>query len=290
MENTDKIYGKFELSGVIEELINTNVFQRLKKIHQGGAIFLVNSKINHTRFEHSIGVMLLIKKLGGSIEEQIAGLIHDISHTAFSHLIDYVLDIEEEDYHEKRYKTVLKNPELNHVLEKYGFETSDFFDIEKYQILEYPLPYLSADRIDYTLRDLFQLGEISQKEILWFLDGLQIFEKRIVLTSEIYGKWFQSKYDFLVTEYFNGKENIAANRIMKKIVKDCLKKGIIKESDFHKNDFYLMNKINTILNLKKQINESKTQALNSEKINIKKRWINPEILVNNRIMKLSDII
>ncbi len=88
MKYLNKLYGKFELSGDIEELINTNVFQRLKKIHQGGAIFLINPNINHTRFEHSIGVMLLIKNLGGSIEEQIAGLLHDISHTAFSHLID----------------------------------------------------------------------------------------------------------------------------------------------------------------------------------------------------------
>ena len=36
--------------------------------------------------------MLLIKKLGGSVEEQIAGLLHDVSHTAFSHVIDYVFD------------------------------------------------------------------------------------------------------------------------------------------------------------------------------------------------------
>jgi len=72
MKYLDKIYGEVEISGIIDELIQTNVFQRLNKIHQGGAIFLINPKINHTRFEHSIGVMLLIKKLGGTIQEQIA--------------------------------------------------------------------------------------------------------------------------------------------------------------------------------------------------------------------------
>lgn len=55
-----------------------------------------------------MGVMLLIKKLNGSIEEQIAGWIHDISHTAFSHLIDYVFDSEGEDHHEHRFEEVLK--------------------------------------------------------------------------------------------------------------------------------------------------------------------------------------
>lgn len=289
MKYIDKIYGEFELSGVIEELINTSVFQRLKKIHQGGVIFLVKPKINQTRFEHSIGVMLLIKKLGGNIEEQIAGLIHDISHTAFSHLIDYVFEIEEENYHEKKYEEVLGDKELINVLKKNGFESSNFLDLEQYQMLEYPLPNLSADRIDYTLRDLFQLEEISKKEIDWFLSGLQVFEKRIVLKSSEYAKWFQSKYDFLVTDYFEEKENKEINSIMKMIVIDCLKNGIIEEKDFYHDDFYLLEKINRSINLKFRIAEIRSQGIRVEELKTKKRRVNPEILVNNRIIKLSEV-
>jgi len=50
-----------------------------------------------TRFDHSVGVMLLIRKLGAGsspasalLKEQVAALLHDVSHTAFSHVIDYV--------------------------------------------------------------------------------------------------------------------------------------------------------------------------------------------------------
>ena len=290
MKYIDKIYGEFDLSGIIVELIETSVFQRLKKIHQGGAIFLVNPKINHTRFDHSIGVMLLIKKLGGSIEEQIAGLIHDISHTAFSHLIDYVLEIEGEDYHEKRFEEVLKDKELNNILKKYQIEPSKFTELEKYQILEYPLPNLSADRIDYMLRDLFQIGKISKKEISWFLIGLEIFENRVVLKSEEYGRWFQSKYEFLVSEYFSGKENKAVNILMKKIVKDCLKKGIIEEHDFYQDDFYLIDKISRSINLKEQIGKIEDIGLSKERFVQKKRMVDPEILVNQQVMKLSELV
>ncbi len=73
---TDALYGSFEIDGVLEELILSEPVQRLKGIYQAGASFLVNSKWNISRFEHSIGVMLLIKKFGGSVEEQIAGLLH----------------------------------------------------------------------------------------------------------------------------------------------------------------------------------------------------------------------
>ncbi|MBM7602580.1 HD superfamily phosphohydrolase [Metabacillus crassostreae] len=70
---SDEIYGIFEVDSVLEELILSDPIQRLKGIHQGGASYLVNEKWNVTRFDHSIGVMLLIRKLGGTVEEQLQG-------------------------------------------------------------------------------------------------------------------------------------------------------------------------------------------------------------------------
>ncbi|TYR35722.1 HD domain-containing protein [Sphingobacterium phlebotomi] len=289
MKYIDKIYGEHEFSGVIEEIIQTNIFQRLKKIHQGGSIFLVNPQINHTRFEHSIGVMLIIKKLGGSIEEQIAGLLHDISHTAFSHLIDYVLDVEGEDYHERRYVDVLKDNELNAVFEKYQLNGTVFIDIEKFKLLEYPLPYLSADRIDYTLRDMFQIGQVSLKEISWFINGLDSLDNRIVLKSKAYGEWFQEKYNFLTTEYFEGEENIEINVIMKKIIKYCLGNGVIQEKDFFEDDFSLIDKINQKYNLMQWIDKIRGGELENNKLTTKKRIVDPEIIVNDQILPLSEV-
>ncbi len=275
---TDKIYGEFELTGVIQELINTRVFQRLKKVHQGGVLFLFDPKINHTRFEHSIGVFLLIRKMGGSLEEQIAGLLHDISHTAFSHLIDYVLGLEEEDYHEKRFEAVLRDKELVAILKKYGFDIDQFMEVEQYHILEYPLPDLCADRIDYTLRDLFQIGVVSKSEIDWFLDSLVLFENRIVLNSQKYANWFKEKYQFLNDEYFNKKENVEANIIMTQIVKDALDKGLIEEKDFYFDDFYLINKIKEKINLSEQIKTQQAKGIDLSRFKTKKRVVEPEII------------
>jgi len=39
---------------------------------------------------------------------------------------------------------------------------NEFIEMDKYQILEYPLPGLCADRIDYTLRDLYQMDKVSK--------------------------------------------------------------------------------------------------------------------------------
>lgn len=72
----DYLYGEYIVEPVIEELINTKEVQRLKNIHQGGASYLVNPNCNVSRYEHSIGVMLRIRLLGGRIEEQIAGSLN----------------------------------------------------------------------------------------------------------------------------------------------------------------------------------------------------------------------
>jgi len=100
MQYTDRIYGNFEIDEpVILELINSKTFQRLKEIDQAGYFEPHLPKTAHSRFEHSIGVYLLLKMYSTPIEEQVAGLIHDVSHSAFSHCIDYILDAGSEKEH-----------------------------------------------------------------------------------------------------------------------------------------------------------------------------------------------
>ncbi|HUB93002.1 MAG TPA: HD domain-containing protein [Verrucomicrobiae bacterium] len=85
----DRVYGSAEVnSNVLLDLINSQPVQRLKGIAQFGIPDEFYHKQNYSRYEHSVGVMILLQRLGASEEEQIAGLLHDVSHTAFSHVID----------------------------------------------------------------------------------------------------------------------------------------------------------------------------------------------------------
>ena len=75
MEINDCVYGKCEITEpVLVELIHSKPLQRLKGIMQSGARVYIFSNRDVTRYEHCVGVMLLLRKLGASIEEQIAGL------------------------------------------------------------------------------------------------------------------------------------------------------------------------------------------------------------------------
>jgi len=76
---------------------------------------------------------------------------------------------------------------------------------------------------------------------------------------------------------------------MKIIVKDCLQKGIITEADFFMDDFYLLEKMNSAFNVGERIDRIKNNGLNTEKIKMKSRVVDPEVLVNKRVMKLSEL-
>ena len=103
----DPIHGFVELSTVSLQIVDTPIFQRLRKTKQLGVVNYVFPSANHTRFEHSIGVGYLAKKMLREIRErqpelaitedhllcvEIAGLCHDLGHGPWSHLFDDFLE------------------------------------------------------------------------------------------------------------------------------------------------------------------------------------------------------
>lgn len=229
----DILYGEFQIEDIFKILINTKEIQRLKKIHQGGACFLVNPKWNITRYDHSIGTMLLIRLLGGSIEEQISGLFHDISHTAFSHVIDTVLDNKKEDYHEIILEDVINNSDIPKILESNGYNYKDILlHHERWNILEKSAPKLCADRIDYTLRDMYNNGIITIEDIKKFLTNIKVINDEIVVTSLETGEWFVETYYKEVLDFFMDPLNIYSNYKFAEVLKLALNKKIITLEDF----------------------------------------------------------
>lgn len=241
---SDVIYGEFKVDKVLEELILSKPVQRLKGVHQAGASYLMNEKWNVTRFDHSVGAMLLIKKLGGSVEEQIAGLLHDVSHTAFSHVIDYVFDNENESYHEEIFSSVVKNSEIPAILSKHGYNYEDILlDDSKWTLLEKSAPELCADRVDYTLRDMYTYGYISLEEAQDFLNDLIEVDGKMVLQNIEIAEWFTKTYYKEVIDFFMKPMNIYGNDMLAKTLKLALHKKIIHPDDFLLEDHELITKL-----------------------------------------------
>ncbi|MDY0904423.1 HD domain-containing protein [Pedobacter sp. CFBP9032] len=240
----DFLYGKMEFPAVFAALLETDALKRLGGIHQSGAIFLVNPDICHSRLEHAIGVAMLIKKLGGSVLEQIAGLLHDVSHTAFSHVGDYVFDYVEEDYHEKVFAEVIYSSQIPDVLLQYGFNVSEIIH-GTFNILEQPMPLLCADRLDYTLRDGIHGGIISRQRAKQFLNSVVLSNGKIAVNQDLEATWINEAFEKLITEVFKRPVHLYANGKMAELIKRLLSKGLLIESDMFKTDTLLLNKIRT---------------------------------------------
>ena len=301
MENkiVDYIYGEFELEDVLIELINCDAVQRLKYIHQVGATYLIKEELNVNRFEHSIGVMLLIRLLGGSLKEQIAGLLHDISHTAFSHVIDFVFNNSDEDYHELIFDEVVINSKIPYILNKYGYNFKEILENEEqWTILERKAPRLCADRVDYTLRDMYKYGFTNKNEINEFLKNIQVVNGEIVTKDIESARWFLELYYTEVIDFFMNPINGYSYDKLSKAIKIAIDENELNLKDILKTDNEVIDILNRsennkIKNLMKSLNKNVKLRINEDKYDIfikgKTRLIDPGVGIRGKVYSLSEL-
>src|SRR3954447_4066710 len=184
MRGNDRVYGEVSIDDpLVIALIECPTFQRLRGIRQAGPSALAFPFKTVTRFEHSLGVYVLLGKLGADRRERVAGILHDISHTAFSHAVDFVFASEEQDHHEGLKPEFLRRPDIAAALAAMGFRPEEFFDDSIYPLLERPLPELCADRLDYFFRDSLACSVTTAEQGARFLEHLTVVGSTIAFTD-----------------------------------------------------------------------------------------------------------
>lgn len=246
MKYNDRVYGEVEISEpVVLEIINSQTLQRLKEIDQAGPrAFWVNPNVetneyDHSRFAHSIGVYLLLKKYNAPLEEQVAGLIHDVSHSAFSHCADYALSSGSEKEHTHQdnvFDTFVRKSEIPLILKKNNIDLEYILDEKNFPLEEKNLPDLCADRIDYSLRTAVIFGVISFDEANNLLDNLITENNNWVFkdfeSAEKYAELFRK----LNNDYYSGFLSAVMFRTTGDYLKYALEYKYLSEQDLYKTD------------------------------------------------------
>ncbi|MCA9873429.1 MAG: HD domain-containing protein [Anaerolineales bacterium] len=191
MNYQDDVYGFVTITEpVLLDLMASATLERLRGVMQHGISALIGITQPVTRFEHSVGVMLLVRRLGGSVEEQIAALLHDASHTAFSHVMDYVFDgHDSQSYHDEEKEAFLSQTDIPAILAQHGRSWRDYLHEENFPLLEQPSPRLCADRLDYFLRDAQGLGLATAVQVQTTLQHLAAVDGRIAATTLEAAQW-----------------------------------------------------------------------------------------------------
>ena len=204
-------------------LIDNPIFQRLRRIRQLSGAHLTYPAAQHTRFEHSLGVMHIASQAGHALNEKeiiqsddievlrLSGLLHDIGHGPFSHLFEEIIQ-EKKISHEDFGKEIILKSELGDNLSKNGFDkklvTKIAFGNSKFQYMnEIVSGALSADMMDYLLRDGYFTGaehaKIDHKRITQSLD---VHKKKLSLErSALYSfeSMMHSRYQMFKAVYFH---------------------------------------------------------------------------------------
>jgi len=248
----DRIYGKIKIeSPLVLELVNSPSFQRLREIDQVGYLPLYQKfypqKIKKiTRFEHSLGVFILLKKFGAPFEEQIAGLLHDISHGVFSHALDYVFKEGSEKNHtfqDNIFEDFIKNSEVPSILSNHDFRFDFILDKTKFPLLEKELPDLCADRIDYSLRNAICNQEATKKEIDYFLKNLSVENNLWVFKNFQSAKKYAKLFYRLNKIYYSAFATAVMFRAVGDVLKHCLERGYLKKEDLFLTEKIALKKI-----------------------------------------------
>ena len=226
------------------DLVGSDAMQRLKGISQHGVTALLGITPPFSRFDHSVGVMLLVRRLGASLEEQVAALLHDVSHTAFSHVIDFVFnDHSGQSYHEEKKEEFIAGSDIPAILNRHGMDWHAFLDEEQFPLLEQASPALCADRLDYFLRDLEFLGLANGKERSAAVESLVVKDGKIAVNNPDMARWIA--YTFIETDRasWSSFREVGLYQLTAEAIKTASQFGFIKEADLWGTDKTLWEKL-----------------------------------------------
>lgn len=170
-EITDPVHRYIRFTEIERDIVDSVVFQRLRRIRQLAGAHLVYPSAQHSRFEHSIGTMHIAGYAGETLfakgyfadedkvqQLRLAALLHDIGHGPFSHLFEEVLIARHNVNHEDMGRQIISHSEISDILGRHGYNSSDICKLSFGQseikfFNEIIAGGLSADMMDYLPRD-----------------------------------------------------------------------------------------------------------------------------------------
>ncbi|MBP1908008.1 HD domain-containing protein [Methanolobus bombayensis] len=190
----DPIHGYIELDPLTLSIIDSPQMQRLRRLSQLGLSNLVYPGANHSRFEHSLGVMHLATMLTGKIDSvtddekeelRVAALLHDVGHGPYSHVTENLTKLYTRQHHEDVRK-ILKNGELGEILSDNGLNPATIEDhIQgKTDLGKILNSEIDVDRMDYLVRDSHYTGvAFGLVDHVRLINEMKFYENKLVVNA-----------------------------------------------------------------------------------------------------------
>ena len=287
---------------LVKELLQHKCMTRLKEIDQHGPSTYFQNKPTFDRYAHSVGVYALLKKCGASLEEQVAGLLHDASHTTGSHVADTLFKTGTVDaYQDGIHGWFLEKMSVHKVLKKYNLEIAHILPKQKkFTALEKDLPHMCADRIQYNLHTGLVFKRITQKELDDVVADLRFEDDTWFFTTKKSARVL-GKLSLYFTEHFWGSaENTVLHYWLSSALRRAIGLELLTFDDIHfgiddhmlttlrkSEDEHIINMLNCLHNPQENFDVFKNTTRFDLFERPKFRGIDPLIKLNGELVHLS---
>src|SRR3990167_11092373 len=220
----------------IMPIVHHPLFQRLLRIAQLGSNIIVFPGASHNRFEHALGVYgktsLFCERLvkEGSLTPYQAknislfGLLHDIGHGPFSHVIEGVTPISgdenENGLNVLQYfkKEIAQSGGDYNFIKKLSAHKSPFYKI----VMD---KNLGMDKLDYLERDIYHTGFGQRPDVKSVFDYLSFIKGSLVIDKKSLeaAKQMQRLYMYMYKEFYLHKSSQISQRFLEKMIAILIK-------------------------------------------------------------------
>jgi HD superfamily phosphohydrolase len=177
-EIKDPVHGYVYITKEEKAIIDSYPVQRLHRLRQLAGAEFVYPGANHTRFEHSVGVMYLAGRVAKNpnisqyVSEdeaetlRVAALLHDVGHGPFSHVFEYLLNKELDKTHEDLTTWIIQKSELSDVIKRAGYNPREVGRLAVGKLRKPKKSFLDqivsstvdVDKQDFIVRDTYHTG------------------------------------------------------------------------------------------------------------------------------------
>lgn len=308
MKRIWKIYHD-EVPAFLTEFMELDIMKRIQKVGMNcGCEYTYfpqfQNLLEYSRYTHSVGCALIIWHFTQDMKQTLAGLFHDVSTPAFSHVIDFLHHdhMTQESTEEKTLDILKSSDELKLLLDKYQIELSEICDYHMYPICDNDSPMLSSDRLEYTLSNLYNYQFCTLEQLKTFYDDLTVSlncrnELELSFQNE------QIACEFALCAMNMARIYVAdADRLSMQLLSDLIERAVLWnvlcEEDLYQDEQHVISKLASDERCKKMWNrftslhEVKRAVNQPEKgtwrmVDAKKRWINPQSVSMKRANECS---
>ena len=203
----------------------------------------------YSRFDHSVGVGLIVWHFTGDLRQSAAGLLHDAATPAFAHVVDFLHGdhLHQESTEARTAELIETSPELQVLLGEYGLATEDVADYHRYPIADNDSPQLSADRLEYTLGDLRCYGFAGADALRAFYQDLTVWRDESG-RPELAFRTLETACAFTEASLQTARVYVAdedrfAMQALADLLRDAVNRQVLTEDDLYRTEPFVIQKL-----------------------------------------------